>query len=75
MSPRGGWRGGGRPTIPDEQKRQTLTCRVSPDTKQWLEEQKQQTSMGIGELVDLAVEVLQKHPDELPPDIETEAEE
>lgn len=72
MSPRGGWRGGGRPAIPEEQKRQTLACRVSPTTKQWLEEQKTQTGKGIGEIVDLAVEILQNHPEELPPGAETE---
>jgi hypothetical protein len=72
MSPRGEKKAGGRPAIAEELKRQTLTCRVAPETKQWLESQKEQGGKGIGELVDLAVEVLQKHPDELPPEAETE---
>ncbi len=64
MSPRGGWRGGGRPAISDDLKRQTLTCRVAPETKVWLENQKAEADKSIGELIDLAVEVLQKHPEE-----------
>jgi hypothetical protein len=68
MSPRGEKKAGGRPAMADELKRQTLTCRVAPETKHWLDTQKEQVGKGIGELVDLAVETLQKHPEEFPMD-------
>lgn len=70
MSPRGEKRAGGRPPIAEEMKRQNLVCRVAPETKLWLEEQKSETDKSIGELVDRAVEVLQKHPEEIPASVE-----
>jgi hypothetical protein len=55
--------------------RNTLTCRIKESNRQWLLSEKERAGKGIGELVDLAVEVLQKHPEELPPDAEMEENE
>lgn len=71
MSPRGEKRAGGRPPIAENKKRQNLVCRVAPETKLWLEGQKAETDRSIGELVDRAIEVLQKHPEESFPAVET----
>ena len=68
MSPRGEKKAGGRPPIAEELKRVTLTCRVKPETKQWLENQKITIEKGIGEIVDQAIEVLQQHLDKFPLD-------
>lgn len=65
--PRGEKRAGGRPPKSPNEVRQTLNCRVKPSTNEKISAFKEQTGCSIGELVDLAVEVLQKHPDELPP--------
>lgn len=68
---RGGWRGGGRPPKTAGVKRILLGCRVKEDIRQWLYAEKDRTGQSVGELVDLAVEVLQEHPDRLPPEAVT----
>lgn len=50
--PRGEKKAGGRPPIAEELKRVTLTCRVKPETKQWLESYKNNASLSIGEILD-----------------------
>jgi len=60
MSPRGEKRAGGRPPKRENEKRQTLTCRVAPETRACLEELKHQSGQSIGDLIDDAVNVLRK---------------
>ena len=64
--PRGGWRGGGRPPKTKGVKRTLLGCRVKDEVRNWLYSEKERTGYSIGELVDLAVETLQKCPEKLP---------
>lgn len=57
--PRGGKReGAGRPKI--ERARKTLSCRVKPETLDFLEEEKERTQKSLGEIVDEAVEEYKK---------------
>lgn len=70
---RGGKReGSGRPLKNANGVRHTLTCRVKESNRLWLYQEKERTGKGVGDLVDLAVEVLQKHPEELPADKQEE---
>jgi len=52
---RGGYRGGVKPTLPESLKRQSLSCRVSPEIKEWLEVQRDSSNKSLGEIVDQAV--------------------
>ena len=52
---RGGYRGGVKPTLSESLKRQSLSCRVSPEIKEWLETQRDTSNKSLGELVDQAV--------------------
>lgn len=72
MSPRGGDRGGRRPLKTEGDPRLSFTCRIKESNKNWIKSESERTGWSIGELADLAVEILQKHPEELPPDAETE---
>jgi len=75
MVTRGGKRdGAGRPRK-DDGLRRHFGCRLKEDNIEWIQSEKERTGCSIGELVDLAVEVLQKHPEELPPDAVIEADE
>ncbi len=61
--PRGGSRkGSGRPLKTAGEKRDVLNCRIKASNKQWLEQERERVDRSIGELVDLAIEVLQTHP-------------
>lgn len=72
---RGGKRkGAGRPRKSDE-PRLHFACRMKESNREWIKTESERTGWSMGEIADLAVEVLQKHPDELPPDGETETEE
>lgn len=54
---RGGKReGSGRPSKTLGQLRQTLTCRVKESNRQWLYAQKKKTGVGVGDLLDLALD-------------------
>ncbi|WP_373531205.1 hypothetical protein [Vampirovibrio sp.] len=71
---RGGKRdGAGRPTRSDKEGKQpkvVLSCRVEAETLAFLDSEKQRTDRSIGELTDLAVFLLQKHPEESFPSVE-----
>jgi hypothetical protein len=67
MSPRGGWRGGGRPPKEEGQLREHFGCRIKAANLTWLQETRERTVLSAGEIVDLAIELLQAHPEELPP--------
>lgn len=70
---RGGARkGAGRRQRTPEEKRHPLNCLVSFQSLAWVQSERERTGYSAGELVDLAIEILQKHPEELPPDVETE---
>ena len=60
MSKRGGFRGGVKPRLSDNLKRQSLSCRVKPETKVYLGLIKDETYQSVGELVDTAVELLKE---------------
>jgi len=47
MPKRGGCRGGVKPTLPESLKRQSLSCRVAPETKKWLVKQRDDTIYSI----------------------------
>jgi hypothetical protein len=65
---RGGARpGSGRPAKDVQDKRPPLNCRINPTHKVWLEEVRQQTEMGLGELVDIAIDLLRQHPERIKP--------
>jgi len=73
---RGGARkGSGRKAKTQKEKRHPLNCLASYQTVVWINSERERTNKSIGELVDLAVEVLQEHPEKLPPDAMTEEEE
>ena len=63
--PRGGWRGGGRPKKDEGTVRELLGCRVKSPVKDWLYSEKERTGRSVGEIVDVAVELLQEHPERL----------
>ncbi len=73
--PRGGWRGGGRPPKTEGVKRTLLGCRVKDDVKNWLYAEKDRTGASVGEIVDLAVTVLQETPARHLPEATVETEE
>jgi len=62
MSPRQKKHAGGRPSLPVELRRVTLTCRVTQETKYWLMQYKNDFNKGIGELIDIAIDNLKEHP-------------
>lgn len=74
MSPRGGWRGGGRPKLENKglRPRQSLNCRIDADIHDWIKQQSEQTGLSVGELTDLAFESLQEHPEKLEHALATE---
>jgi len=67
MSPRGGWRGGGRPKLQDKglKPRQTLSCRIDPEAYDWLQQTAQESPLSVGEIIDLAIFTLKEHPEKL----------
>ena len=61
---RGGARkGAGRPSLPDSDRRKTLNVRVKTETSVWLHAERERFGLSMGELVDIAIELLQEHPD------------
>jgi|GEM_PF-3185647 len=76
ISGRGGKReGSGRPKREQREGKPpkvVLSCRVEAETVAFLKQEEQRTSKSIGELVDLAIEVLQENSEELPPNLESE---
>ena len=71
---RGGKRkGAGRPRKSDE-ARLHFACRMKESNRQWIKTESERTGWSMGEIADLAVEVLQKNPEELPADPESEVE-
>lgn len=72
---RGGKRkGAGRPRKSDE-PRLHFACRMKESNREWIKAESERTGYSMGELVDVAVEVLQEHPENLPPDAIEEGEE
>ena len=71
---RGGKRkGAGRPRKSDE-ARLHFACRMKESNREWIKTESERTGWSMGEIADLAVEVLQKNPEELPADPESEVE-
>ena len=65
MSPRGGWRGGGRPLKEQGKPREHFGCRIKASNLAWIQEQREQLGLSAGEIIDLALELLQEHPKKL----------
>lgn len=55
-SGRGGYRGGKKPSLPDDKKRVSLSCRVSPKSMAKLEAYKEQSGLSYGEIIDRLME-------------------
>jgi len=60
--PRGGYRGGVKPKLPNSKKRMHVTCRLKPENKEWIESQKYLSSKSVGEIIDMAIEILKLSP-------------
>ena len=58
MTQRGGFRGGVKPRLPESIKRTSISCRVKPETKAWLVNQRDESTHSIGELVAMAVSAM-----------------
>lgn len=67
---RGGKReGAGRPRKSNE-ARIHFGCRIKETNAEWIQSEKLRTGKSVGEITDLAIEVLQKHPEESFPSVE-----
>jgi len=55
-SGRGGYRGGQKPRLPEESKRQPLSCRVKPKTLAKLEALCEKTGESYGRVIDQVIE-------------------
>lgn len=55
-SGRGGYRGGKKPSLPDDKKRVSLSCRVSPQSMAKLESYKKHSGLSYGEILDSLME-------------------
>jgi hypothetical protein len=62
MTQRGGFRGGVKPRLAESIKRTSLSCRVKPETKVWLANQRDESAHSIGEWVDMAVSAMSDKP-------------
>lgn len=61
---RGGKReGAGRPRK-SEEARVHFGCRLKETNAEWIQAEKERTGKSAGEIADLAIELLQKHPEE-----------
>ena len=65
MSPRGGWRGGGRPPKTEGEKREHFGCRIKASNLAWLNSTKELTEKSTGEIIDFALEALKDDLDKL----------
>jgi hypothetical protein len=73
---RGGSReGAGRRRLSEADRRKQLSCRVNDATFQWLSSERDRTSASVGEIIDLAVTVLQEMPARHLPEATVETEE